>query len=395
MTQRKPLVRIDGKITQIPEGDVISQDQLTNVPVYATRQAAQSEITNKPTFSSIATSGSASDITSGTLDPARLPTSISSNTTGSAAKLTTSRTLTVGNTGKTFDGSSNVSWSLAEIGAVPTNSVGAASGVAPLGADGKVASAYLPSYVDDVLEFANLAAFPTTGETGKIYVADNTGKIYRWSGTAYIEISPSPGSTDAVPEGSTNLYFTTARAASAAPVQSVNSKSGAVALTKADVGLGNVDNTSDANKPISTATQSALNGKQDALGFTPVQQGTGVGQSWNTVKIGWSGSNLKVTVDVTDLGNFWLTSNFNPDSKANVSGATFSGAIAVPQLYISGLGDGLWNNGSGIQYNGQLYLGLRPNVINAAANGWVTNPRIFVQAGDPGNGAADGDLWIW
>lgn len=226
-------------------------------------------------------------------------------------------------------------------------------------------------------------------------MADNTGKIYRWSGTAYIEISPSPGSTDAVPEGSTNLYFTTARAASAAPVQSVNSKSGAVALTKADVGLGNVDNTSDANKPISTATQSALNGKQDALGFTPVQQGTGVGQSWNTVKIGWSGSNLKVTVDVTDLGNFWLTSNFNPDSKANVSGATFSGAIAVPQLYISGLGDGLWNNGSGIQYNGQLYLGLRPNVINAAANGWVTNPRIFVQAGDPGNGAADGDLWIW
>lgn len=38
-----------------------------------------------------------------------------------------------------------------------------------------------------------------------------------------------------------------------------------VELTKADVGLGNVDNTSDANKPISTATQEALNGKQDAI----------------------------------------------------------------------------------------------------------------------------------
>jgi hypothetical protein len=36
-------------------------------------------------------------------------------------------------------------------------------------------------------------------------------------------------------------------------------------LTKSDVGLGNVDNTSDANKPISTATQTALNGKQDSL----------------------------------------------------------------------------------------------------------------------------------
>jgi len=39
--------------------------------------------------------------------------------------------------------------------------------------------------------------------------------------------------------------------------------------TKADVGLDNVDNTSDINKPISTATQNALNGKQNTLGFTP------------------------------------------------------------------------------------------------------------------------------
>lgn len=36
-------------------------------------------------------------------------------------------------------------------------------------------------------------------------------------------------------------------------------------VTKADVGLGNVDNTSDLNKPISTATQTALDGKQDVL----------------------------------------------------------------------------------------------------------------------------------
>jgi hypothetical protein len=40
-------------------------------------------------------------------------------------------------------------------------------------------------------------------------------------------------------------------------------------IDKAFVGLGNVDNTSDLNKPISTATQTALNAKQDLLGFTP------------------------------------------------------------------------------------------------------------------------------
>ncbi len=38
------------------------------------------------------------------------------------------------------------------------------------------------------------------------------------------------------------------------------------------VGLGNVDNTSDLNKPISTATQTALNAKQDTLGYTPVPE---------------------------------------------------------------------------------------------------------------------------
>ena len=40
----------------------------------------------------------------------------------------------------------------------------------------------------DVLEFANLAAFPATGETGKIYLALDTNKTYRWSGSVYVQI---------------------------------------------------------------------------------------------------------------------------------------------------------------------------------------------------------------
>lgn len=50
-------------------------------------------------------------------------------------------------------------------------------------------------------------------------------------------------------------------APSAAPVSSVSGRTGAVTLTKTDVGLANVDNTADASKPISTATQTALDGK--------------------------------------------------------------------------------------------------------------------------------------
>ncbi|MFZ2560600.1 MAG: hypothetical protein WAW91_03160 [Candidatus Nanoperiomorbaceae bacterium] len=49
------------------------------------------------------------------------------------------------------------------------------------------------------------------------------------------------------------------------PVTSVNTKAGDVTLTKADVGLAHVDNTADADKPVSTATQTVLSSKQDTL----------------------------------------------------------------------------------------------------------------------------------
>ena len=68
---------------------------------------------------------------------------------------------------------------------------GAANGVCPLGSDSKIPNAYLPRYVDDVLEYASYSNFPTTGEAGKIYVAKDTNKTYRWSGTQYTEISAS------------------------------------------------------------------------------------------------------------------------------------------------------------------------------------------------------------
>jgi hypothetical protein len=99
--------------------------------------------------------------------------------------------------------------------AIPASALG--STVAQLVA-GTVPASQLPSFVDDVLEFATLAAFPDPGETGKIYIAINDGdspsnptRQYRWSGTAYVMIPSSPGSSDQVPEGATNLYHTAAR----------------------------------------------------------------------------------------------------------------------------------------------------------------------------------------
>jgi len=81
------------------------------------------------------------------------------------------------------------------------------------------------------------------------------------AGTAASAVGTHEGAADPHPQ-----YTTAAEASSSAPVQSVAGRTGAVTLAKADVGLGNADNTSDASKPISTAQQSALDGKFDKSG---------------------------------------------------------------------------------------------------------------------------------
>lgn len=170
-------------------------------------------------------------------------------------------------------------------------------GAATLDSAGLVPAAQLPSYVDDVIEAADFASLPAVGETGKIYVTLDTRKTFRWSGSVYVEISASPGSTDSVPEGSLNKYYTDARASAAAPVQSVAGKTGAVEVTKADVGLGNCDNTSDANKPVSNAQQAALDGKQSKTVYSDTAPSHTEGLEW---------------VDTTDLrsyrslGGLWI-----------------------------------------------------------------------------------------
>lgn len=222
------------------------------------------------------------------------------------------------------------------------NSKGAPNGLASLNESGIIPSAQLPSYVDDVIEVDTFSNLPGTGESGKIYIVQDTNLTYRWSGTDYVEISKSlalgetsstayPGdkgkattdklnripdklitdtvnvnqsTTEAVLNfttyrqeaqqiGRNTLTITSATISQAGLMSSsdktkldglkdqagitsdidavqtnlethINNKSNPHEVTKDQVGLGNVDNTSDANKPISTATQTALNGKFSA-----------------------------------------------------------------------------------------------------------------------------------
>lgn len=68
------------------------------------------------------------------------------------------------------------------------NKIGVANGIAELDGNAKVPAAQLPSYVDDVVMYATEAQFPSTGEAGKIYVAEDTNRQYRWTGSDYIEL---------------------------------------------------------------------------------------------------------------------------------------------------------------------------------------------------------------
>ena len=230
------------------------------------------------------------------------------------------------------------------------DSKGAPNGLASLNESGIIPSAQLPSYVDDVIEVDTFSNLPGTGESGKIYIVQDTNLTYRWSGTAYVEISKSlalgetsstayPGdkgkattdklnripdklitdtvnvdqsTTEAVLKfttyrqeaqqvGRNTLTITSATTSQAGLMSSsdktkldglkdqagitsdidavqtnlethINNKSNPHEVNKAQVGLGNVDNTSDANKPISNATQNALNSKFNATDGNALKQ---------------------------------------------------------------------------------------------------------------------------
>lgn len=204
------------------------------------------------------------------------------------------------------------------LGFTPENAAnkGSANGYASLDGSGKVPSTQLPSYVDDVEEYGSQAAFPTTGETGKIYVDTGSNKTYRWSGTQYIEISASPGSTDAVAEGSTNLYFTTARArASVSATQNISYNQSTGVFTGPDLS--------------GYLTSVALNDVSDVSISSP---GTGQVLQYNGISGNWSNATLNFLQAVgqdsapslggnLNVGTYSITSTVNQNIAITPSGA--------------------------------------------------------------------------
>ena len=175
------------------EAQLIVQTLLADIAVKANSadlatvatSGAYSDLSGTPTLATVATSGSYNDLSNKPTIPTVDSTydASSTNAQSGVAVAEAIATITAGS-----------------INAIPTSQKGAASGVAELDSNGKVPSAQLPSYVDDIVEgylydgtFYEDAQHQTaiTGETGKIYVDLTTNKTYRWSGSAYVEISES------------------------------------------------------------------------------------------------------------------------------------------------------------------------------------------------------------
>lgn len=157
--------------------------------------------------------------------------------------------------------------------------------------NGRVPTSQLPSYIDSVQEYAAIANFPTTGQMNVVYLAVDTNKPYRWGGSSYVEIS----SGVALGETSASAYRGD-RGKIAFDHTSLTNNPHAV--TKSQVGLGNADNTSDTNKPVSNATQSALNAKQNTL-----VSGTNI-KTVNGVSVLGSGNiNINQVIERTTANN--------------------------------------------------------------------------------------------
>lgn len=164
---------LDGKVNTV-SGKGLSTNDYTTAEKNKLAGIATGATANIGTVTQVKVGSTAYNPSSGVVSLPAYPTTLPASDVSSWAKA-----------------SSKPSYTASEVGAIATTAKGAASGVAELDANGKVPSSQLPSYVDDVLEYTAKSSFPMTGETGKIYVDTTTNLTYRWSGSAYVEISPS------------------------------------------------------------------------------------------------------------------------------------------------------------------------------------------------------------
>ena len=199
-----------------------------------------------------------------------------------------------------------------DVGAIALSLKGAVNGVAELDANGKVPSAQLPSYVDDVLEYDKQSSFPTTGEAGKIYIAKDTNKTYRWSGSAYVEISASL----ALGETSSTAYR--GDRGKTAYDHSQLTSGNPHNVTKSDVGLGNVGNF----KAVSTVASQGLTDTEKSNARANIGAGTSNLTIGTTSTTAAAGNHTHSASLATDTGTSAITLAYGGKYKLTAGGSS-------------------------------------------------------------------------
>lgn len=227
------------------------------------------------------------------------------------------------------------------------------SSKADLDSNGKVPSSQLPSYVDDVEEYTSKSNFPATGTTGKIYVDTTTNLTYRWSGTAYVEISPSL----ALGETSSTAYAGNKGAANAKNIETIlsyfdsdgNAKTAITAISAVDDKNGRDITATYVNKTV-TSTESMAGSLSVAGSITSPSIATGDATSsyfqsrkfrgegnaatyYHAVDFGFAGHNQ---VDFYEYGGIW---NFWKNTDAAATTADGNLCLQIGDTYVKNKGN--------------------------------------------------------
>jgi hypothetical protein len=248
------------------------------------------------------------------------------------------------------------------------NKVGALSGVASLDASGKVPTDQIPaisfSSVKVLKSEAEMLAL-STAVVGSVVIRTDESKNY-----VLAQANP------AVLANWVQLLTP------AAPVQTVNGKAGTVSISATDLGLGNVQNTSDANKPVSSAAQTELDKKVDKV--------DGKGLSTNDYTTTEKTKLASITGTNTgdqDLSGY--ATNVNLALKANTASPTFTGTVTTGAINTGALSSTsvtaptyastprtLTYSGSTINWNPTLGLNAAITLTQNSALSFTTAPPV-------------------
>jgi hypothetical protein len=275
-------------------------------------------------------------------------------------------------------------------------------GILDLKADlvaGKVPASQLPSYVDDVEEYANLGAFPITGETGKIYIALDTNKTYRWSGSVYVNMTDAtiPSLQEVTDIGSTTTNSMTANSF-------IKSGGTASQFLKAD---GSVDTniywSLQGNNAISTNFLGTTNNLD--LNFRRNNINAGKIQANNTTLGVNSGQNLDPSnaVNNTAIGRESLLANVISDNNTAIGSGSLYGATNSNNTAVGAFSLGDQTNGSnntalgynaGKNHNGSNNIFIGKDCALGVLGAGTNNIIIGVGANFVGGGALSNQINI-